>query len=795
VGAIDVFTRLLLDDDEFKKKVEGANDRLESLNKTAGNIDKAGNALTKGLTLPIVALGGVAVAAATTFESAFLAVQQNVRGTDEELEDLRGTILGLAEDGKGSSRDLSELASSLGELGVTAAQLPAFLATTQDFAAATGQDLLTAGVALQDFLKRTGQAPEAAAGLANAIVDLGNRFNVSEAAILSFADSMAPTARALGIGSDALLTFGASFLKAGGDAEQGKAISNVFSALVEASGKATGKVIDNTAKIASEGGRLADLEDALAVARQRYEELGEGASEASRMAAEARIESLGRDIEDVAASLVKLNAENGQLVKEDGLATFARVAGVSVDEFRTMLQTDAMGAMQLFLGGLQAMDAAGGDTIGILDSLGLAGGRTRDAILTASQAMTGLPDAIGGTAAAFGETNALMEDSAKQAATSAQRMEDLKDKADGAAITLGAALLPVLVDLLDAGMPILDMVKDLAHWFGSLDEGPQKTIIGIAVALAAIGPILKLIAVATRIWAIAQWVLNVAMAANPIGLIILGVAALIAIVWLLVANWDQVASFLKDVWGGIAGFFSDLWEGIKGAFQAGVDWVMDKILPFVALPLLVIKHWDEVVAALAGVWDSIKAGAKAGWEGIVSFFSEFLPGLVLKFLGWGQDIVQGLWDGFTQKWNHFTDWVADQWDSFVEGFKDFFEIGSPSRLFHDYGSWIVEGFQDGLEELDVAAAVQPFADFGNQATEAGLPSQAFQDLQDALASWTPGGAAPTMRQPIPSAAPTGGDTFVFNPVFHGQAPPDLEARLRDLFDDYTKGLRLRRARE
>ncbi len=64
----------------------------------------------------------------------------------------------------------------------------------------------------------------------------------------------------------------------------------------------------------------------------------------------------------------------------------------------------------------------------------------------------------------------------------------------------------------------------------------------------------------------AQWALNVAMTANPIGLVVVGIGALIGAGVLLVKNWDKVKTF-----------FTSLWTGIKKLTGSAVDWLMSKI--------------------------------------------------------------------------------------------------------------------------------------------------------------------------------------------------------------------------
>lgn len=117
-------------------------------------------------------------------------------------------------------------------------------------------------------------------------------------------------------------------------------------------------------------------------------------------------------------------------------------------------------------------------------------------------------------------------------------------------------------------------------------------------------------AVATGVVTAAQWALNLAMTANPIGLIIAGVALLIGGIYLLYKHWDVVWAGMKTaalaVWDGLArgwnrfvGFFRDLfpmlsavirsvgsvlsgvfsgiWGGLKHTFMLTLDWIIGKL--------------------------------------------------------------------------------------------------------------------------------------------------------------------------------------------------------------------------
>lgn len=73
----------------------------------------------------------------------------------------------------------------------------------------------------------------------------------------------------------------------------------------------------------------------------------------------------------------------------------------------------------------------------------------------------------------------------------------------------------------------------------------------------------KAAAIGAKVWAAAQWLVNIAMDANPIGLIVLGIAALIAIVVLLVKHWGVVKKAGAAAWDWIKSAASNTWNFIK----------------------------------------------------------------------------------------------------------------------------------------------------------------------------------------------------------------------------------------
>ncbi len=139
---------------------------------------------------------------------------------------------------------------------------------------------------------------------------------------------------------------------------------------------------------------------------------------------------------------------------------------------------------------------------------------------------------------------------------------------------------------------------------------------GMAISglISLFGPLSKMLGLAT----VKQWLLNVAMNANPVGLVVLGITALIGIVTLAINKWDEWGAallvFLGPVGVVIGAFKSiyDHWESIKKAFQTegilgGLKRIGIVILDAILKP---IQQLLELVAKLPGMSAIAGFGAK-----------------------------------------------------------------------------------------------------------------------------------------------------------------------------------------
>jgi len=120
----------------------------------------------------------------------------------------------------------------------------------------------------------------------------------------------------------------------------------------------------------------------------------------------------------------------------------------------------------------------------------------------------------------------------------------------------------------------------------------------------------------------AQWALNAAMAANPIGLIIMGIATLIGVVAIAIRNWDSFGAALMVLFGPIGMIISlfktlyDRWDQIKQAFATGGIVAGLKEIGFAILDSLLypIQQLLQLIAKIPGI-GKYAAQAAAGIQG------------------------------------------------------------------------------------------------------------------------------------------------------------------------------------
>ncbi|NBI30900.1 phage tail tape measure protein [Chengkuizengella marina] len=132
----------------------------------------------------------------------------------------------------------------------------------------------------------------------------------------------------------------------------------------------------------------------------------------------------------------------------------------------------------------------------------------------------------------------------------------------------------VLYFLRDSFLKVYEGAAYVYHFIADNWSFISPVIWGIVGALTAYNLITKAIAMKTALWTAAQWALNVALNANPIGLVVMAIGSLIAVGVTLVKNWDKVEMAGQKLWNGMVGGA----EWMANSVVKGINWMVEKAL-------------------------------------------------------------------------------------------------------------------------------------------------------------------------------------------------------------------------
>lgn len=228
-------------------------------------------------------------------------------------------------------------------------------------------------------------------------------------------------------------------------------------------------------------------------------------------------------------------------------------------------------------------------------------------------------------------------------------LNDVNDKIDELKGNLKGTLAKTGAKALDALAPVLEDVANgigkVLEFVGNLDEGTIKIILTILAVVAALSPVLSIISTLSAVFSAIIPVIaafNAVLAANPIILIVMAIAALIAgfvLLWnkcegfrnffigmwegikkvvkavidWFVQAWEDVSTFFSNLWEGIASVFKSIWEGIKQAFKLPINWIINGINKFIrGINKIKVPDWVPAVGGKSFHINELPLLAKGG---------------------------------------------------------------------------------------------------------------------------------------------------------------------------------------
>lgn len=443
------------------KKLEEWGEKVE---KSGKKIENAGKKLSAFSAASISALT-LSAKSAIDFEDAFAGVEKTVDGTKEQMEELKQGIRDMAKEIPSSTTEISAVAEAAGQLGIKTENILDFSKAMIDLGNSTNLTADEAASQLAKFANITQMSQKDFDKLGSTIVDLGNKYATTEADIVSMAMRLAGAGKQVGFSEAEILGLATALSSVGIEAEMG--------------GSAISKAMVKMQNAVEQGGKKLDTV---------LKKTGMTLRELELMSAN---DSMG--FKELSQSIGMTSTELKQLITAGtNLEDFAKVSGMTTEQFKKAWKEDAAGALSEFIKGLGDAKNKGESAITMLSEMGLTEVRLRDSLLRAANAGTLFNDAINTGTQAWKNNTALTNEANKRYDTLKSKIKIAINKLKDMAITLGNKLMP----------SIEKVIEGLGKWidkFSTLSDKQVNMIVKIGLIVAAIEPLVTIIGKVTSV--------------------------------------------------------------------------------------------------------------------------------------------------------------------------------------------------------------------------------------------------------------------------------------------------------
>ncbi len=335
------------------------------------------------------------------------------------------------------------------------------------------------------------------------------------------------------------------------------------------------------------------------------------------------------------------------------------------------MQSDAKGTILQVLSSIQALDKE--KQAATLSNL--FGKESLSAIAPLLSNLDGLKENLNKVTDAQEYTGSMENEFAARSATTANSIQLMSNRANAAQIAIGNGLLPVIAPAMEIIGGLATRVGELATNYPGLTQavivaaGVFATLYGAIAAGKIImmeanavkftylaltkstiaktiiaSTVSKASAAMTALMTGAQWALNAAMTANPIGLVIAGIAALIAIGYVLYQNWDTISAFASTMWEGGKQAIANFGETIMNKISSICDIVTQKwqsLKDFLSHPIDTLVRYNQSLSGGGEVAQNAEGGIY-GKGAFLTTFAEESPEAAIPLDGSARAV--SLWE-------------------------------------------------------------------------------------------------------------------------------------------------------
>lgn len=671
------------------------------------------------------AVAGLATAAVKTtadFDSSMSKVKAISGATDEEFQSLRDKAREMGSETKFSAAEAAEAMNYMAMAGWKSEDMLKSIDGVMNLAASSGADLATTSDIVTDAMTALGISSNGeykdgisnAAHFADILAAASSNANTNVEMMGESFKFVAPVAGAMGASAEDLsIALGLMANSGVKSTQAGNALKN---ALVNIA-KPTKKQMDAMSKlglVTEETTRIFDKSDiekkqtivenktlALEKAQNNYNEAVNkyGADSTKAKNALLSIETAENNLTLAQNELTK--AQNGTVEKTgDFTSAFMNADGSmkSLGEIMNIFR-DSLGAVNVDLvdsdGNIRDYDSIINDLSQTEDGLTQAEQLKNAAIIFGKENLAGMLAIVN----ASDEDYKKLTDSIYDCDGTAKDMSDtMQDNLNGQLTILKSQLQELAISFGDMLMPIIrnvvKWVQGLVDKLNGMDEGTRKVVIGVGLAVAAIGPLLIVIgkvikAVGTIMTIIpkikaAFTALNAVLLANPIGILIGILVALVGVfiyLWnkcewfrqFYIDLWETIKTKAVEAWNFISGYFNYILGGIlnffASVFQGIIDFADNWITGWETIKSTIATACVAIYDFIANIFNNISGYFSYVWGGILNFFVSVFEGI--------KNTVTTVWtailDFFTTIFTAIGDFFSTVWGGILNFFVYVFE--------------------------------------------------------------------------------------------------------------------------
>ncbi len=372
---------------------------------------------------------------------------------------------------------------------------------------------------------------------------------------------------------------------------------------------------------------------------------------------------------EIAATGIKnliLGMTAGEGATKSQAEAFAAL-GMDASEMSKRMQTDAKGAILDVMHALQALPKEQQATV-LSDLFGKESIGAIAPLLSNLEALEGNFKKVGDAGEWAGSMDA---EFAARCETTENSIQLMKNAISEAAINIGSLFLPAVNEAVQTLARGVAAAMDFAKEHQNLVSVLMAVTAGATAFVLAYKAftILQSVTQWLKLAALAQQALNIAMALNPIGLVIAAIAALVAglmFLWntnenfrnAVISAWEAVRDTAYQAFNGAYEAISQAMESIKQGVGGAIDWVQQK---WDVVRSSAYQAFNSAYEAISQAMESIKQRAGEAIDWVQQKWDVVRNSAYQAFNGAYEAVSQAM-ESIKQRVGESIDWVQQKWD-------------------------------------------------------------------------------------------------------------------------------------